>query len=55
MKELFEIEPELGGYERNGPEPSLRSLIFNYYCEYCSPGDALEFTDQYISEILRKV
>jgi len=54
MKELFEIEPELEGYERNGREPSLRSLIFNYYREHCSFGDAVVHTNQYIDAVIKQ-
>ena len=54
MEDLFTLEPKLGGYERNGSEPSLRSLIFGYYREHCSFDDAVVYTNQYMDAVIKQ-
>lgn len=49
MKGLFSIEPQLAEYATFGPEPCLRSILFNYYHQGFDRDDAAKLTDGYSS------
>lgn len=54
MKELFSIEPQLSEYLKFGPEPCLRSILFNYYRQGFGCDDAAKLTDRYINAIIKQ-
>ena len=54
MQDLFDIQPQLLGYEKYGAEPDLRELIFKYYNEHFIYEDSLEITEQYIGQLLKQ-
>lgn len=55
MKGLFSIEPQLAEYATFGPEPCLRSILFNYYCQGSDRDDSKKLTDKYINAIIKQI
>lgn len=51
--DIFDIKPMFEEYSHQGPEHSVRELIYKYYLTYFDQQAASEFTERYISEIIK--
>ena len=51
---MFDIEPQLPGYEDCGPEPCLRRIIYNMYLVHFSPEESLSLTEKYIIQLMKQ-
>jgi hypothetical protein len=51
---MFDIEPQLPGYEDYGPEPSLRKIIYIRYRQYFNKEESLSLTNKYIIQLMKQ-
>ena len=54
MQDIFEIKPQLPGYEKSGPEPDLREIVFKYYNKYFTYEKSIKLTEEYIAQLIKQ-
>lgn len=47
LDEIFDIEPPFGLAVFVGPEPSLRTIVYQYYAAHFEPDLAIHYAEQY--------
>lgn len=53
ITDILNYEPQLKGFEINGKEPCLESLIMNYYRSHFTRNESIKYTKQYIKQLTK--
>lgn len=50
---IFDIEPQIGGFEEFGPEPSLREIVYGYYKREGFSGiECVKNSEEYFEQLI---
>ena len=54
--DLFDIEPQIVGFEEYGPEPSLREMVYGYYKREGFTGiECVKNSDEYFEQLMSQL